>query len=163
MNILIHVFSEICTFMLNIYFRVELINHRICACFTLVEKCHTIFKSGCNGFHSHQQSWRVSLAPYTCWILSIFLHLLRWPFDHQIFSVNLLMWWITLTIFFSNEKGTFHYWDKSNLVKMYKLFVHCLIPCGIILCRVFTSVFIGEVGLYFLFDNDPSSLKGYEC
>ena len=84
-NILIHVFSEIYTFVFDIYLRVVLVNHWKCACFTLVGKCHIIFQSGCNHFHSHQQSWRVSFAPYTCWILSVFLHLLRWPCAQKIF------------------------------------------------------------------------------
>ena len=123
MNILIHVFSEIYTFVFDTYLRVVLVNHWKCACFTLVEKCHIIFQSGCNSFHSHQQSWRVSFAPYTCWILSVFLHLLRWPCTHKIyFSINLLMWWITLLIF-PHEKRTSLSWDKSNLVKTYKLYV----------------------------------------
>ena len=85
-NILIHVFSEIDTFVFDIYLRVVLVNHWKYACFTLVGKCHIIFQNGCNHFHSHQQSWRVSFAPYTCWILSVFLHLLsvlrRFFFPH---------------------------------------------------------------------------------
>lgn len=68
-------------------------------------------------------------------------HVLRRFFS----PINLLMWWITLLIF-PREKGTSLSWNKSNLVKMYKLYVasfHVLL-----FFRVFTSVFISGVGLY---------------
>ena len=146
MNILIHVFSELYTFVFDTYLRVVLVNYWKCACFTLVEKCHIIFQSGCNSFHSHQQSWRVSFAPYTCWILSVFLHLLRWPCTHKIyFSINLLMWWITLLIFLMKKEPLFPginpTWSRRTNCMLLDFMCYGF-------CRVFTSVFISGVGLY---------------
>jgi len=48
---------------------------------------------------------------------------------------------------FVDIEKSLHSWDESHLIMVYDLLIYCCIWIGSILLRIFTSVFISDIGL----------------
>ena len=98
-------FGYMFLFLLGIYLGVELLDLMI-TLFNILRNCQTVFQSGCNILHSHQQCMRVPVSPHPSkqLLLSLFLIIavivcVKWYLPHCAFDLYFPSVLMMLSIF----------------------------------------------------------------